>query len=264
MTGPRVHLYAACWNEADNIDFFFRHYDPWIERYFVFDDGSTDGSRELLSSHPRVELHELVRTHPDSLILSLRDLYNNAWKRSRGRADWVVVVNLDEHLYHPDIRRYLAECRGAGVTAIPALGYQMLAGRRPPPGSALAESVRLGVPWGLMNKLALFNPDEIDEVDYVVGRHAAAPTGRVVYPERDELRNLHFKYLGLDDVLRRHAAQSVRLGRRDRDEGWGHRYLETPEGTKRWLDGLAARAIEPLAAGSDPHCDHRARRWWRD
>jgi len=140
------------------IDFFFRHYDPWIERYVVFDDGSTDGSRERLAEHPDVELRDLPRRHPDSLVLSLRELYDNAWKLSRGSADWVVVVNLDEHLYHPEIGRYLEECRRAGVTAIPALGYQMVADGVPGPASTLVESVGLGVPWEPMCKLALFDP----------------------------------------------------------------------------------------------------------
>ena len=26
--------------------FFFRHYDPWVDRYVIYDDGSTDGSLE--------------------------------------------------------------------------------------------------------------------------------------------------------------------------------------------------------------------------
>jgi hypothetical protein len=263
MSEPRVHLYAACWNEADMLEFFFRHYDPWVERYVVFDDGSTDGSRERLARHPRVELRTLDRTHPDSLVLSLRELYEDSWKESRGTADWVAVVNIDEQLYHPDIQRYLAACRHAGVTAIPALGYQMTAAGVPNGDSALVESVRRGVPWRNMSKLALFDPVAIQEVNYAVGRHTASPTGRVVYPERDELLNLHFKCLGLGRVLQRHADQGPRLGERDRDQGWGHRYLEEPKATAEWLDGLSRRAVEPLSPASVPDRDHPEPRWWR-
>lgn len=51
----RIHLYTQSLNEAAVLGFFFRHYDPWIERYIVFDDGSTDGTLDLLAQHGRVE-----------------------------------------------------------------------------------------------------------------------------------------------------------------------------------------------------------------
>ena len=38
------------------------------------------------------------------------EIKNNAWKKSRGKADWVIVVDMDEFLYHLDddrIRRAL-------------------------------------------------------------------------------------------------------------------------------------------------------------
>jgi hypothetical protein len=258
LTRPRVHLYAACWNEIGMIDWFFRHYDSWVERYVIFDDGSTDGSRERLARHPRVDLRELERTHPDSLVLSLLDLYDNGWKESRGAADWVVVVNLDEHLHHPDMPGYLARCRAAGVTAIPALGYQMVSEHVPPPDATLTGVVPLGVPWRNMSKLALFDPDAIEEIAYAVGRHTASPAGRVVYPERDELLLLHFKCLGVDYVDGRHAEQRTRLGEVDRTHGYGHRYLFDRGETAEWLSGLHGEAVEALAAG-----DHPEPRWWR-
>jgi hypothetical protein len=258
-----VHLYAACWNEIGMIDFFLRHYDPWVERFVIYDDGSTDGSRERLAEHPRVELRELERTHPDSLVLSLRDLYDNAWKESRGSAEWVVVVNLDEHLHHTDMPGYLAACGRAGVTAVPALGYQMVSEDVPAPGAMLTEEVPLGVPWRNMSKLALFDPDAIDEVNYSVGRHSASPTGRVVYPDRDELLNLHFKCLGVEYVTGRHAEQRTRLGAVDRSHGYGHRYLADREEIEEWLSGLHGEATEPLAAASMPDRDHGEPRWWR-
>src|SRR4029450_5864723 len=51
-SGPRVHLYATCWNEIRLLGFFFRHYDPVVQRYVIFDDGSTDGSLDLLRGPP--------------------------------------------------------------------------------------------------------------------------------------------------------------------------------------------------------------------
>ena len=53
---PVVHLYAVCWNEAHILPYFFRNYEPWVQRFVIFDNGSTDGTQALLSAKPDVEL----------------------------------------------------------------------------------------------------------------------------------------------------------------------------------------------------------------
>jgi hypothetical protein len=39
-------------------------------RIVVYDDDTTEGTREILTAHPKVELHRLVRSDPDTLELS--------------------------------------------------------------------------------------------------------------------------------------------------------------------------------------------------
>ena len=55
MTGARmrIDLYTLCWNDADMLGFFFRHYDRFVQRYIVYDDGSTDQSLEILHANRR-------------------------------------------------------------------------------------------------------------------------------------------------------------------------------------------------------------------
>jgi hypothetical protein len=49
-----VRLYATGWNEEKMLPYFFPHYDTLVSRYFVFDDGFTDRSVDLLNAHPKV------------------------------------------------------------------------------------------------------------------------------------------------------------------------------------------------------------------
>ena len=201
----RVHHYANCWNEVRILPFFFRHYESLVDRFVIYDDGSTDGSLDILRKMPRVEIRQLERADPDSFVLSSQALFNQCWKESRGNADWVIVSNVDEHLFHSDLFAYLRRCRAAGITAIPALGYQMIAAGFPPADAHLSLWCSRGAPLAILSKLFVFNPIAISETNFAVGRHTAAPSGDIRYPDRDELLGLHYKYLGRDYVLRRYA-----------------------------------------------------------
>src|SRR3954464_14981979 len=108
---PHIHLYAICWNEERMLPYFFRHYERWVERFVIYDNGSTDSSLALLRARPDVELRAFPWTHPDSFVLSQRALQNTCWKESRGKADWVIVTAIDEHIHRSRMLPYLRACR---------------------------------------------------------------------------------------------------------------------------------------------------------
>ena len=170
----KIDLYTILWNEEEMLPFFFRHYDAIVDRYIVYDDGSTDQTLEMLAAHGRVEVRPFVRTEPDSFVLSALTLHDNIWKESRGRADWVIITAVDEHLYHPaGLERYLRAVGDYGITAVPALAFQMVADDFPFVGEHLATTRRRGVALDVYNKLSVFNPNALSETRYAVGRHTA-------------------------------------------------------------------------------------------
>ncbi|WP_270936843.1 glycosyltransferase family 2 protein [Falsiroseomonas oryzae] len=262
-TRLRIHLYSICWNEAAMLGFFFRHYDPWVSRYVFYDDGSTDGTLDILAAHPRVEIRRFQRSVPDSFVLSMQELQNDVWRESRGAADWVVITAVDEHLHHPRLVPFIEACHAAGVTAIPALGYQMVADAFPPPDTDLCRSLTLGAPHAPMSKLSLFRPDRLARTNFGRGRHRARPTGRVTFPERDELMLLHYKYLGEGYTAARHALLATGLGARDQASGWGGHYTAESRRLAREFAGFRAAAVDIADPGHEPWRDHREPRWWR-
>jgi hypothetical protein len=263
QTPLRVHLYTIGWNEEAMLGFFFRHYDPWISRYVFYDDGSTDGTLAILAAHPRVEVRRFERVVPDSFVLSARELHNSVWKESRRFADWVVLTAVDEHLHHPQLPDWLMAQHESGVTLIPALGYEMASAIFPSEDARLCDTVTLGVPSHQMNKLSLFRPDALKASRYTPGRHGASPTGNLVFPARDELRLLHYKFLGDAYATRRQAMLSKGLGARDIARGLGRQYAAEQDAVARRVRGLLGRAIDTADPSLDHHATHLEHRWWR-
>jgi hypothetical protein len=259
----KIDLYTWSWNDAEMLAFLFRHYDHLVRRYVIYDDGSTDRTLDVLQAHPRVEVRRTRFTDdPDSFLISIMPTIETCWKESRGTADYVIVMEVDEHLYHPDLAGYLERCRQRGITFIPALGYQMIAEEFPQPGEWLCQTRTMGAPWVQMSKVNIFAPDAIDSINYGYGRHQAAPIGCVVAPDRDELLLLHYKYLGFERTLRRHAECLARLRKTDLERRFAHRWSFSREQLKADWDTFASQLVDISDPDLRPWETHAAPRWW--
>ena len=222
----RIELYCLCWNDARMLPHFFRRYDDIVDRYFIMDNGSTDGSLEMLAAHGRVEVTHFD-TPGDSFVAEETRLSEVMWNPARGRADWALVVDIDEHIYHPDLRAYLQSCTDKGVTIVEAIGYEMVSDLFPDGDAPLYQQVELGVRSDKQDKLVAFNPDAVEKSNYQPGRHEAYPEGRIVRPDAREVQLLHFKHLGLDYLARRSGELRTGLKDGDLEKQWGVQYTWT-------------------------------------
>lgn len=181
-------------------------------------------------------------------------------------ADWVIITAVDEFLYTPNLKKYLAECAQKGVTAIPALGFQMISTTLPSSNQNLPKLVKKGCPWAGMNKLSIFNPNKIVETNQAPGRHIAEPVGEVKYPARDVLLNLHYKYLSFEHTFNRHADLQKKLGSIDKENGWGLQYGWTREKLRSAWGYFEQNSVENIFSPlSWLHLKHSPliERWWR-
>jgi hypothetical protein len=244
------------------LPYFFQHYDPIVDRYFISDHGSTDRSRALLAANRKVVLREF-KSDSDSFVWAANAHYNQCWKQSRGVADWVIIVNVDEHIYHSDLRRYLEACTENGVSILRPEGYNMVSDDWPPSDKPLWQTVQHGMRDPFWDKPQVFDPNRIEEINFKEGRHTAAPAGEVVFAEPEEARMLHYKYLGAEYMVQRHAELRARIPTADFERGFGYQYLWDEQKNIDELQrarAAAVRVVQPenSADGNDRRRPSRA------
>lgn len=231
------------------LPFFFRHYDPIVERYYIADHNSTDRSLELLKQHPRVSL-ETFQCSGESFVEAAQHHYNHCWKISRGHADWVLICNIDEHVYHPNLKAYLMGCGSRDITVIQPVGYEMISDKFPEPECNLLNQVKLGKRETALDKPELFNPNSITDINFAIGRHTAMPTGDVREESSRRVRLLHYKYMGIEYLVSRSAELQTGLRTKDIQRQWGNQYLFSKERHVKQFNAIKRDAIPvftPLA-----------------
>ena len=111
-------------------------------------------------------------------------------------------------------------------------------------------------------KASIFNPDEIADVNFTIGRHRVDPVGRIQVPQRDELLLFHYKYMGFEETHERHKQLEEGLGSGDGRRGWGHKYAWSRDRLKADWAEVVSNALDTAAIRSDPSSYYPVERWW--
>lgn len=224
---PIVHYYAVCWNEERILPFMFQYYDLFVNHYTIYDNYSDDQSEEIIKKHGNADIVKFsMGGHIDDSIY--QDIKNNCWKRSRGKADFVIVCDIDEFLYYPNITNALQELTEKHISLPLTEGYNMYSSTYPTIGEEITKQVRQGVTDSAYNKSIIFDPHRIVEINYLPGAHQAKPIG-IVKRSSKSLKVLHYKNLGLEYVLDRYHTLGRRLSEKNKEQGLGTHYLYPDE-----------------------------------
>jgi hypothetical protein len=210
----KIDVFTLIYNEVDFLPYFLRYYEQFATRIFVWDDKSTDGTRELLKAHPKVTILELEKSGAFDVEYA-KYLWTQYKNYSRGKADWVVLADVDEILYHPQVKTQLQAYLKWGVDMVHPVGYTMMHETFPTTKGQIFDEVKWGIRDRNMDKKAIFRP-ELD-VEFVPGRHRLAHLS--ITPKRDikiryrtGFRLLHYRYFGLDYFLARLKRNCERMG----------------------------------------------------
>jgi len=217
---PVVHLYAVCWNEEKIIPFFLSHYNKFVSNFYIYDNYSDDNTDKLLSAQSNITIHryDTGGAFNDAVHQKIK---NTVWKQSRGKADWVIVIDIDELLYHPDMTNFL---NSSVDSILKPIGCNMVNVFFPVVGISITDQVKNGELDDKYGKMALFDPHKIVDINYMPGAHEAYPEGIVRVAENSELKLLHYKNLGIEYVLERIRSYRMRLSNENIENKWGTEY----------------------------------------
>jgi len=121
---------------------------------------------------------------------------NSAWKESTGKADWVIVSDMDELVYHPDLTNYFIRCKEMGITIPKVTGFNMFSTEYPKVGIPITNQIKRGSYSKNFSKQIIFDPNKIVDINYSPGAHAIEPDGDVKVDQNNTLKLLHYKYIG--------------------------------------------------------------------
>jgi hypothetical protein len=226
MKKPIIHAYFLCYNEEYILPHLLRYYSTFCEKIHIIDNMSTDNSHAIINSFPNTEIipYDSKGEVRDDIYLKLK---NNVWRSSEGIADYVIVGDADEFLYHENIVDFITKSFNNGITIFRPEGYHMIGDEDLilSPDDNIFEKVKEGIIGSSNDKLMMFDCNKITSINYMFGCHMANPTGHVVFSNDKSLKMLHYKYLGLADFVPKQRIRGERLSQFNKDHGLGMYYL---------------------------------------
>lgn len=217
-----IHAHILTYNEEKLLPFTLDYYSTFCSKIFIHDNMSNDFSDKIFEKYNKV----IVKKWSSSETfdeLSQINKRNNDYKLYSRDADWVIVCDCDEFLYHPNLIDKLTQYKQDGVTVPNVLGYVMASEHFPNyDGKLITDKIKTG--WGVDihgSKNIVFDP-KID-MYYGPGSHTFTSSNTIKSTD-SELKILHYRLLGKDYVDEMYKIRLDRLSDDTKIRGWNTHY----------------------------------------
>ena len=234
----KIETYSIVWNEEDKLPWYLEHYS-FADKHFLFNDiSSDDKTKEIILSSSKCSL---INVDFGLNNQEFRDLKDKCWKDSD--ADWVIVGDIDEFLFHPNMVQLLSTT-SADILQ-PSIAYNMvcdpftnnwkeikngviIGNENPGEVKIMADNfvdnvliIGLGHDLTKWLKCMLFRPSKVDTMQWNLGCHFCKPLGKNGHELSIQrilnLNFLHYHYIGVEKVLEKHKKYVVRAAANNED-----------------------------------------------
>jgi hypothetical protein len=224
----KIHSHILAWNEEKILPYTLDYYSTFCEKIFIYDNMSDDNSDEIYKRYPKVEVIKWDSNNEINEINYIKLKTESYKERSRNQnVDWVIVCDCDEFLYHPNLIDVLVDYKNKGITVPKVCGHDMVSEIFPEyDEKLLVDKVKVGSQrYQPMCKNIIFNPNL--DVNYGIGAHSFDCVN-AVFSETEELKLLHYKFLGKDYVKKLYIDRAKRLSSFNKQNKFGEHYFNLP------------------------------------
>jgi glycosyltransferase involved in cell wall biosynthesis len=219
------------------IPYLMRHYGEFAHVIFL-ESNSTDNT-VCLAESLGAEVRQFLM--PDELSDQTHvDVKNECWKGSE--ADWCMVVDADEFVYHPDLINILINTE---ATIIQPSFHNMFSEKFPKTKGQIYDEVQYGTANGGIweSKPIIFKPKEIQSMNWHPGSHYASPVGNVKFSYDSGIKILHMRFLSRKYVLDHYYKQAYRMSEDNLKNKWALQYFWDKDEINRIFDNIELTKI---------------------
>lgn len=200
-----VWCFTVVRNEEVLMPYFMRHYKEFCSKIIVYDDHSTDNTRQIVWQNGGI-----VRDCPWSGLDDIKhtEFAAQQYKEARGEADWVIWVDADEFIWHRQLTKRLLSLTLDGVTLPRVQGYSMVSDHVPDGTGQIYDEIRMGFRDDSYGKQCVFSP--LIDIIWSAGKHEAYSLQSVSNTE-DPLKLFHYRYLDATWHKQRNERNYARL-----------------------------------------------------
>lgn len=275
----KIWSYVIVWNEELMLPYYLRHYSKFCDKIIVYDNMSSDGTRGIIEDFRQIVDIEVIPFETSGKFNDYThiELKRKSIQHAKGSADFIILGDCDEFVYHKDIRSFLKENSDCSVF-YPA-GFQMVSNDFPYNLSGdLCEYIQWGEPNPWYVKPMILNLGIVNDLEWVEGAHEIEmsynlakfyhPVPEDIRPvgeygghkwgkwqmlheildqfNQNPLKMLHYKYLGKDYVTDRYIQYMNKMSDQNVAAGVGMQYQEmiSSNSIQDEIDKIKSKSIQ--------------------